>query len=352
MGGDTVDVSIQELRPGMKISKDVIKNNAVLLKQGIIVNEDTINKLKNILLLDKIQVYVSDEIIHQHTKEAEIKKVKETFDEVSTELKDMFIKMDHVKKNSVEDLRKFAEKIQSQFNNSELVLSSVIFEGSGNDCIYRHGVNVAALSALLGKWIGLEKSKINLLIYSALLHDFGITKLPEKFQKRPDLVTDKNYSEVREHAKIAYKYVDEIPYLDKAVTYGVLMHHERCDGSGYPFGLKQEKIHPFAKIIAIADEIDVLNSDKNLKRTKGPFGVLQEIKEKSLNELDYEYAMIFLGHLSNFYSGEEIILSNGENAKILQIDINDLEKPLLLKDGEFIDLKKNKDVYVKELVIK
>lgn len=352
MGGDTVNVSIQELKPGMKIAKDVVKNNAVLLKEGIIVTDEIIDKLSNMILLDKIQVYVSGEVIHQHTKDAEIQKVKETFDEVSTELKDLFVKMDLVKKNSVEDLRRFAEKIQSQFNNSELVLSSVLFEGSGKDCIYRHGVNVAALSALLGKWIGLEKSKINLLIYSALLHDFGITKLTERFQKRPDLVMDKNYPEVREHAKIAYKYVDGIPYLDKAVTYGVLMHHERCDGSGYPLGLKQEKIHPFAKIIAIADELDVLNSDKELKKTKGPFQVLQEIKEKSLNELDYEYSMIFLRHMSNFYSGEEVILSNGETAKILQIDINDLESPLLLKDGEFIDSKKNKDIFVKELVVR
>ncbi|MDO5516553.1 MAG: HD domain-containing protein [Clostridium sp.] len=352
MGRYTVDVSIQELKPGMEISKDVIKNNAVLLKEGIIVTEETIDKLRNIFFLDKIQIYASDEAVHKNKKEAEIKKVKETFNEVSTELKDLFVKMELSKKNNIEDLRKFAEKIQIQFSSSELVLSTVIFEGSGDDCIYRHGVNVAALSALLGKWIGLEQSNINLLVYSALLHDFGITKLQERFQKRPDIFTDKIYHEVCQHTKIAYKYVDEIPYLDKSVTYGVLMHHERCDGSGYPFGIQSEKIHPFAKIIAIADELDALNSDKELKRTKGTLKVLQEIKEKSLNKLDYEYSMIFLRHICNFYIGEEVFLSNGENAKILQIDINDLENPLLLKEDEFIDLKKNKDIFVKELVIK
>ena len=54
------------------------------------------------------------------------------------------------------------------------------------DSIYRHGVNVAALSALLGKWIGLEKSKINLLVYSAILHDFGKTKIDRDVLKKED----------------------------------------------------------------------------------------------------------------------------------------------------------------------
>ena len=251
-----------------------------------------------------------------------------------------------------DDLRRFAEKIQNQLKSSEFVIGAVIFKGSKDDCIYRHGVNVAALSAMLGKWIGLDKSKINLLTYSALLHDFGMTKLSAKFQKRHDLFMDKNYKEVHEHTRIGYKYVDTIPYLDKAVTYGVLMHHERCDGSGYPLHLKYEKIHPFAKIIAIADELDVLNSNKELRETYGPFKVLKEIKERSLNELDYNYCTVFLNHILNFYIGEEVFLSNGEKAKIIQMDINNIERPLLLKDGEFIDLTKNKDIYIEELAIK
>ncbi|MBE6062664.1 MAG: HD domain-containing protein [Clostridium butyricum] len=349
---NTVELNVEQLEIGMKISKDITKNGTVLVKSEVVINEELLERLKNILFLDKVQVYASEDIIQQSTKEAEIEKVEKTFQEVSSELKDLFIKMEIVKKNSVEELRKFAEKIQNQLKSNNLVISSVIFNGSKDDCIYRHGVNVAALSAMLGKWIGFEQSKINLLMYSALLHDFGMTKLSSKFQKRYDLVTDKNYREVREHTKIAYKYVDEIPYLDKSVAYGVLMHHERVDGTGYPFKLKDEKIHPFAKIIAIADELDVLNSNKDLKDSCGPFRALNEIKEKSLNELDYNYSMIFLNHILNFYIGEEVILSNGEKAKILQMNVNDIEKPLLLKDDEFIDLAKNKDIYVKELVIK
>ena len=58
------------------------------------------------------------------------------------------------------------------------------------------------------------------------------------------------------------------------------MHHEREDGSGYPLAITGEKIHCFAKIIAIADELDVMNSDETYKNKRGPFEVLEIIKEK------------------------------------------------------------------------
>jgi len=129
------------------------------------------------------------------------------------------------------------------------------------------------------------------------------------------------------------------------------MHHEREDGSGYPLGITGEKIHCFAKIIAIVDELDVMNSDEAYKNKRGPFEILEIIKEKSLNKLDYEYSKIFLEHIANYYMGEDVLLNTGDKAKILQINISDLSSPLILKDGEFIDLSKNKDIYIKELVL-
>ena len=130
------------------------------------------------------------------------------------------------------------------------------------------------------------------------------------------------------------------------------MHHERCDGSGYPLRLQDEKIHPFARIIAIADEFDVLNSDKNLVEERGIFAGLRIIKEKSLKSLDYKYSRIFLEHMCNYYIGEDVVLSNGTVARVLQMNMQDIENPLLLKDDEFIDLKQNKGLYVKELLNK
>lgn len=352
MSLNIASISAEELIPGMIIAKEVIHNGTVLLKEGSIVNEDMIDTIRNIYLVDKIDVYISADVIEKNTKGAEIKKVEQAFKEISNELENLYTTIDTLKEDSIEDLREFAWKIQKQFKNGELVMNSVLFKGSGDDCIYRHGVNVAALSALIGKWAGFNSDKINDLIFAALLHDFGITKLSKELQSKPDLELQENSEDVKDHVRIGYEAIKSLSCLNKSVICGVLMHHERCDGSGYPLGLAVDKIHPFAKIIAIADEIDMLNSDKEIKENKGVFYVLKQIKEKSLNLLDYKYCNIFLVHILNFYIGEEVLLSNGDVAKILQMNANDIEKPLLLKDGEFLNLQNNEDLHIKELVVK
>ena len=345
-------LDVNELKIGMVVANDIFKGSSLLIKKGSIITEELIDVLNRAYFLDKIEVAVPDEVIKKSTKEEELKKVEETFREVSTDLGNMFEKMKRTKDMKINnDLREFADRIQQQLKSTEIVVSNILFKGSGNDCIYRHGVNVAALSALLGKWIGLEAPKINLLIYTALLHDFGIIKLENKLQEKPDLLLDNKYKEVREHTKVGYRAVDSIPFLDKSVSYGVLMHHEREDGSGY-LGLKGEKIHPFAKIIAIADELDVMNSDIKGVVKKGPFETLEEIKKHSLDKFDYSYSKTFLDHVANFYMGEDVVLSDGREAKILQINTEAISRPLILVDGEFLDLSKNKDISIKELIIK
>ena len=70
-----------------------------------------------------------------------------------------------------------------------------------------------------------------------------------------------------------------------------------------------------------------------------------------MGKLDYEYVKVFLEHVVNYYLGEEVILNNGERCKILQMNVNNLESPLVLKDGEFIDLDKRKEFYIKEMIL-
>ena len=129
------------------------------------------------------------------------------------------------------------------------------------------------------------------------------------------------------------------------------MHHERVDGSGYPLGLKGSAIHKFAKIIAIADVFDAINSNRGFKKKKLPFEALQIVKTESFGKLDYKYSKIFLEHIVNYYTGEVVLLNTNEKCKIIQMNVNNLAKPLILKDREFIDLEKEKDLYIKEMLL-
>lgn len=351
----TKTISFNKIEQGMRISKNLEQNGRILLKQDVLITNQIISKLKKMYFIENIEVYdneiVKKQVTIEEKKQAELSRIEDDFKEISSKLQNTFKQIASENETCMNEIREFSQKIQSELKPSSIVIKNIVLYGSGEDSIYRHGVNVAALSALLGKWIGLEESKINLLVYSAILHDVGKTKIENGVLKKDTALTKSEFNVIKTHTSAGYNLIKGITFLDKSVSYGVLMHHERLDGSGYPLGLKGDGIHPFAKIIAIADVFDAINSDRGYKDKKLPFEALQIVKTEGLEKLDYEYVKIFLEHVVGYYTGEEVLLNTGEKCKIIQMNVNNLEKPLVMKDSEFIDLAKEKHLHIKEMLL-
>jgi len=351
----TKSIGFNKLEPGMIIAKNLEQNGRILLKKDMSITEQMIKKMQKLYFIETVEIYdrraAQKQVSIEAKKQSESNKLEEEFREISTKLQKTFRHIANDNEAAMNDIREFSQKIQNELKPSSIVIKNIVLYGSGEDSIYRHGVNVAALSALLGKWVGLEDSKINLLVYSAILHDIGKTKVDRDVLKKESALTSNEFNSIKTHTNVGYKIVKDFALLDKSVSYGVLMHHERLDGSGYPLGLKGDGIHPFAKIIAIADVFDAINSDRGYKRKKLPFEALQIVKNEGLGKLDFEYVKIFLEHIVGYYTGEQVLLNTNEKCKIIQMNVNNLEKPLILKDKEFIDLEKEKKLYIKEMLL-
>jgi HD-GYP domain-containing protein (c-di-GMP phosphodiesterase class II) len=342
-------VNINELQPGMIAVKNVMYDEKVLIAQGIPITEAAITRLKQKYFHSEIEVYAEpdeDDLKHQ-----EIEKVEESFNELTGDLENIFSEMDNLQVAGIEEIRNFATKLKNEMNSTSLVVKNIVLNGSGRDTIYRHGVNVSALSVILGRWLGMSEAQLNLLGYSAILHDFGKTKISSKILDKEGKLTKKELEEIRTHPIVGYNYVKKVPFLDPTVSQGVLLHHEREDGSGYPLGVKGEKIPQFAKIIAIADVFDAINSSRPYREKKKPFEALEIIQKEEMGKLDYEYCKVFINHVVNFYMGEKVLLNNGKVCKIINVDPNNLKEPFLFDDNDFIDLKVRKDLYVQELLV-
>ena len=115
--------------------------------------------------------------------------------------------------------------------------------------------------------------------------------------------------------------------------------------------MQDDKISQFGKIIAIADVFDAINSNRSYRKKKSPFESLQIIKKESFGKLDFTYSNIFLNHMFNYYMGKDVVLTNKKVAQIIQMDINDLDRPLILLDDNFIKLSENKDLDILEFVL-
>jgi HD-GYP domain-containing protein (c-di-GMP phosphodiesterase class II) len=337
----------------MCLTKEIMSNGRVLVAKGVPITEYAINKLKEHYIPNQLEVYFEETIEEDDSTERmkTVEEVEKSLSILTFDVENIFEDMDSLKVSGIEEVRKFAAKIQLELKSISSVIKNIVLHGSGSDTIYRHGVNVAALSTILAKWIGITGSDLKLLTYAAVLHDLGKVKISSDILEKPGILTQMEYKEMKTHPIIGYNYIKEIPFLDKSVSFGALMHHERMDGSGYPLGLKEDKIHSFAKIIAIADVFDAVNSDRVYKKSRGPFEALEIIKKESLHHLSLEYCDIFLSNVVNYYMGENVVLNTKKVCKIIQVDPNNLSRPLLYHGEDFIDLRQQKDLYVEKLVL-
>ena len=208
-----------------------------------------------------------------------------------------------------------------------------------DEAIYHHSVNVALISVTLGKWLGLKRKDLDLLALAGVIHDIGKIMIPARVLNKMGKLTDEEFTFLKSHVKLGYNVVkDQI--MDGRVKAAVLYHHERCDGSGYPFGGKADSIPDFAKIIAIADVYDAMTSSRNYRSGHCPFDVIKMFHEDGLSKYDPHYIMTFLEHLVDAYSHSHVLLSDGREAEIIMINKQCLYKPIVKCGADYIDLNR------------
>ncbi|KLU61692.1 cyclic di-GMP phosphodiesterase response regulator RpfG [Peptococcaceae bacterium CEB3] len=124
---------------------------------------------------------------------------------------------------------------------------------------YLHSVNVYQLALLLGIEAKYSDEQLRQLGYGALLHDIGKLFVPQEILTKPGSLDSQEILVVRQHPEKGYEISPPLPSASKAI---ILQHHENWDGSGYPRGLSDKAIHPFARIVTIADVYDALVSHR------------------------------------------------------------------------------------------
>lgn len=341
-------IPVRDLKIGMITANEVVYNGMILIGEGITINAQMLEKLNTFFLFDSIEVY-SDEKDNSN-EILELKAADKTLKDISIDVKLIFDNAKTLESSNTNEINEYAKKLLNELNLNKYILKNIVLNGSGSDCIYRHSVNVASLSYLIGKWHGFDSNKLHNLVYASLLHDFGKTKIDKNLIDKNRIFSEEEFEIIKTHPVIAYDEIKKVPFINKSVLYAVLMHHERCDGSGYPLGLKSNQIHEFAKIVAIADVFDATNSNRAYRDKKQPLEILKIIKEDSLSKLDYTLCSKFLNGMSNFYIGQTVLLNNNKKCKVIQMDLNNISSPLVLCDDEFIDLSKSNDLYVIEIL--
>ena len=118
------------------------------------------------------------------------------------------------------------------------------------------------------------------------------------------------------------------------------MHHEKCDGSGYPYGLKGNEIDRFSKIVTIADIFDAMTSERVYRKAMCPFSVIKAFEDEGIQKYEMKYILTFLENVANSYLNHRVSLTNGLEGNVIFINKDDYSRPVVLtEDNQIINLQ-------------
>lgn len=218
-----------------------------------------------------------------------------------------------------------------------------------DDATYVHSMNVALICNIFARWMRMNESEICMATVSGLLHDIGKTKIPDNIIKKPGKLTDSEYTLVQTHPQEGYRILQS-SQLDPEVLNAVLMHHERCDGTGYPSHLTGQEIGKYAKMVSIADVYDAMTSARIYRGPLCPFKAIALFESEGLQKYDAHCILTFLENVVNTYLLNEVRLSNGLTGHIVFVNRNKLSAPTVQTDHGFIDLSIRPDITIEALI--
>ncbi|WP_074671820.1 HD-GYP domain-containing protein [Selenomonas ruminantium] len=247
------------------------------------------------------------------------------------------------------------QRIMDEKNFNELcdgakAVSQIHNMGQEGSYLVHHCLHVGILAGLMGRWLGWSVLDQYNLVIAGLFLDIGKMQVPKEVLEKQGKLTDEEFEQVKRHSQYGHDLLAGTTLnANQDIMQGILQHHERCDGSGYPLHLKKETISRFGRILAILDMYDAMASDRVFAKRRSPFDVFATLYDDILDgKLDTEYGVLFIKHLCHALNGNWVRLSNGEKGQIVYLDESRVRSlPVVQTEkGEFIDLNKNRDIKV------
>jgi HD domain-containing protein len=148
-----------------------------------------------------------------------------------------------------------------------------------------HSERVSRGSAMLAREIGMRPGRLEAITYAGMLHDVGKLGVPTKLLQKSGRLTEEEFAAIQLHPMRGLEIVREIGFLDEALA-GIMHHHERIDGRGYPLGLAGDEIPEFARVIAVADAFDSMTSTRSYRGARRVDEAIAELRKWSGSQFD------------------------------------------------------------------
>lgn len=210
-----------------------------------------------------------------------------------------------------------SDELVDSIMNSKTVSVNLNRLKISDDYTFKHSVDVATLAALLAKKLRLSDIQLQEVTAAGILHDIGKTDVPDEILNAPRRLSDEEFELVKRHPVYGYRKIADSEDISEAVKKGVLMHHERYVGGGYPLGVSGEQINFIGRILSVVDVFDALVTERPYHKKFSPI-TAYEMLLSMVTQLDPEYVRLFSEIIILYPVGELLLLSNGATCIVIK----------------------------------
>ncbi|MCQ6276638.1 HD-GYP domain-containing protein [Bacillus sp. V3B] len=217
---------------------------------------------------------------------------------------------------------------------------------------YQHAVAVGLLCGFMARKLNYSKGEVIQAALAGILADCGMVKVRPGISQKKSALTPQEFEEIKKHSNYSYEMVQQITSLKESTKVSIIQHHERLDGSGYPFGLNSNQIHPVAKLIGVADTYHAMTSERLYRKKQSPFRVLELMRQDYFGQFDLSALKALSEGIINFSIGSKVRLSNGKLGEVLFITEKSPTRPLikLTETEEMMNLEEHLDLFIEEII--
>jgi len=193
----------------------------------------------------------------------------------------------------------FMETFSQYVVKNEITASMLVKLFSKHYELFSHSIQVAFLTAVFCRFLNKDTNFILLSSLGALFHDVGKVEMPPEILLKRGELSDEEWSVIKCHPELGVKILESNKILEQQSIEVVLQHHEKADGSGYPYGLTIDEISPMAQVVHIVDCYDAMTTERVYKMAMSPFEALKTMTiemKQSFNKKLLEKFIVFLGY--------------------------------------------------------
>ncbi|MBM7609244.1 putative nucleotidyltransferase with HDIG domain [Lysinibacillus composti] len=326
-------ISINILKSGMKIGRTIYNEAGhPLLKADAIVSDRIIERLKQ---LNIRYVYIDDlissgieveESVPTEKRMKIVNQITDSFHKIKgLNFKDASLVLD--KQSKV--IGVIVDDLLDSILNSEEILTVLTDAFLYDEYLYQHSFQVTLYSLAIAKELGYSSNDLRNIGIGAMLHDVGKLMVPTSILLKPGRLSDEEYETMKHHTTYGFEILRNLHTISLLVAHCAFQHHERLDGSGYPRGLVDYEIHPYAKVIAVADVFDAVTSNRVYREKMLPSQGICIIDAGSGTLYDAKVVEALKRSVVHYPNGTIVMLSDGRRGVVAKQNIADSSRPII-----------------------